>query len=35
MTQLAIHRSWLCLFGIRLLRGRAPALVGTGIAPAA
>ena len=35
MTQLVIHPPWLCLFGIRLLRKRAPALVGKGMAPAA
>lgn len=32
---LVIHPLWLFLFGISLLRERAPALVGTGMAPAA
>lgn len=35
MTQRVIHPTWLCLFGISLLRKRAPAFVGTEIAPAA
>ncbi len=35
MTQLVIHSLWLFLFGIGLLRTRAPVLVGTRMAPAA